>query len=151
MISPSGSGKSTLAKKLVDEKNIFSTDSLFYESGEYKFDPAKLGENHTKNFSLFKEAVEAGEKAVCCDNTNLRLEDVKKYKKEAEKWGYKVVLKTGLLPAWTSYVAAKNQTVGEKKKIAKILFKSNVHDVPLNTIEKMIDNFWKVWGKTKDL
>ena len=52
-----GSGKSTFAaclkKAAISEgvdTEIFNTDSLFRVDGEYKFNPEKLGENHSQNY-----------------------------------------------------------------------------------------------------
>ncbi|MCH1931344.1 ATP-binding protein [Shewanella sp. A25] len=55
----------------VKQQGIFSTDSYFYQDGEYRFDAKKLSEYHQRNLSAFIQALGRNEPIVICDNTNI--------------------------------------------------------------------------------
>ena len=89
-----GSGKSTMAKAIADAVGnctIHSTDDYFMVKGEYKFNPAKLGEYHGKNWTAFANDCEEGIDVVICDNTNIIPEHCKSYVDVAKENGYKVI------------------------------------------------------------
>ena len=88
-----GSGKSTTAKQLaatIPNSVICSTDDYFMVGGEYRFDPAMLGENHTKNLAR-ATALLASERTVIVDNCNIKNAHAAKYVKFAHVRGIPVV------------------------------------------------------------
>ena len=77
-----GSGKSTAIKAIkaiFNNISVHSTDSYFMIDGEYRFDPSKIVENHTKNYESFVEAHKTTN-VVVCDNTNIKKWEFQKYK-----------------------------------------------------------------------
>ena len=97
LIGHSGVGKSTLAIKIAFAQRtdgintvICEADNFMIdESGDYKFDPKKLGYCH----KLCQEQCEAGMKnewSVIVSNTNLTRKEREIYYKLADKYGYDV-------------------------------------------------------------
>ena len=93
----SGSGKSTFVEALWDVSSIirYSTDDFFMVDGEYKFDPALLGENHQK----CQDAVERSMKlkvngpyttVIMVDNTFTKSWEMGPYIDLAKKYGFRV-------------------------------------------------------------
>ena len=118
-----GSGKSTMAKAIVDAVGvgtIHSTDDYFMVKGEYKFNPAKLGEYHGKNWTAFANDCEEGIDVVICDNTNIIPEHCTAYVDVAKKNGYRVI-----------------QLFFEPSTLENHLAR-NAHGVPKEGIERMI-------------
>lgn len=95
----SGSGKSTYANKLFCEFEgavaIVSADYYFSNSsGEYKFDPALIGEAHGGCFKDYIQTLqETGFSLVIVDNTNLSIEEIAPYVwgAQAYGWEFKIV------------------------------------------------------------
>lgn len=122
-----GSGKSTfteLVKSSVGYKvDVHSTDNFFLDkSGNYNFDPSKLGRFHKQNLENFKKSLLKRTPVIIVDNTNLRARDRNKYAKEAEKAGYEVQM----------------VVIGEfTDEAAKIYAKRNRHGVTLEKIKDM--------------
>ena len=92
---PSGSGKSTFAEAL--EKSwpslmICCTDDYFVncQTGEYKFDPSKLAENHLKNQEQAAKYLREGY-SVIVPNTNLQNWEVRPYVQVADEYDIPVV------------------------------------------------------------
>lgn len=86
-----GSGKSTRAREIAESiGKIHSTDDFFMEDGVYRFDPAKLAENHYRNYVAFVESLNAGEPVVICDNTNTEKWEYRSYAEAARRFGYEV-------------------------------------------------------------
>lgn len=122
-----GSGKSTMAKQLAGSTGvIYSTDDFFMQNGKYNFNPGKLGEYHQKNFERAKLAMEQGVSPIVVDNTNTTAWEPKKYVQEAIKHGYKIEVKEPNTP-WKFDVDE--------------LSKKNTHNVPTDSIKKML-NRW---------
>ena len=122
-----GSGKSTFAKALKDGclKNnltcsVHNSDEYFMVDGEYKFDFTKLGYYHRLNLNAFIESMKEGVNVVVADNTNTTPKEYKKYLNEARKAGY-LVFSVVFIP--------------DKHEVH---FERNTHNVPKETIEKMI-------------
>ena len=93
----SGSGKSTFVAALWDVSTIirWSTDNFFMVDGEYKFDPALLGENHQK----CQDAVERSMKlkvndpydcVIMVDNTFTKQWEMDPYFDLAKKYDFRV-------------------------------------------------------------
>jgi predicted kinase len=122
----SGSGKSTLAKKIVGEGLIFSTDDLFIEKGEYKFNPGKLGVNHKQNQTNAIEAMKDGVSPIVIDNTHTQSWEAKPYVKAGLNYDYEV---TFLVPE-TDWAFDAGQ-----------LASRNTHGVPKAAIERMLSRW----------
>uniref|UniRef100_A0A1B0B8Q0 Smr domain-containing protein n=1 Tax=Glossina palpalis gambiensis TaxID=67801 RepID=A0A1B0B8Q0_9MUSC len=141
-----GSGKTYLAHLLmqkympqVPEKDIrdfvLSSDDYFYDSaGRYKYSIDRLAEAHDHNQRRAREKAEDGWSPIIVDNTNMKLWEMLPYVQIAVKNGYLVEL---LEPktAWHK----------SSRKLAML----NRHEVPRETIERMLDKYEK--GNTSDL
>jgi predicted kinase len=94
MSGMSGSGKSTYAKALAAERNvkawIVSADDFFTNnpSGEYIFEPAKIGEAHGACFRMFMDGVLDKRPLIIVDNTNTTVEEISPYMLAAGAYGY---------------------------------------------------------------
>lgn len=125
----SGGGKSTLAKKLTaNEQNhiICSADDFHYFGAEklpenYKFDFNNLHKAHKTCQKKFVENLNNNVSLIVVDNTNIKQSDYKFYFLTAIEYGYDVEFHT---------------IIGGN---AEQHFKSNVHNVPRDVIQKMID------------
>ena len=126
-----GSGKSFIANKLVGNGQIFSTDDYWYiKDGTYDFDIAKLNTAHKWNRRRVEKAVNVGISPIVIDNTNITLKDAKTYTtafQNALFHGYKIKI---VIPE-TEWAFDLDE-----------LFKRNSHNVPKETIEKML-NKWE--------
>jgi predicted kinase len=122
----SGSGKSTLARTLCPAAQIFSTDDLFMVDKDYRFKPAKLGEYHVENQKRVEWALQEQWPVVCVDNTNTQIWEMVPYVRLADTYGYQVKLVEADTP-W--------------RFDANVLAAINTHDVPLETIKRMIARY----------
>lgn len=89
----SGSGKSTLAKQFMDSglcKYWVETDKFFYVDGVYKFDPTKLGINHSLAFNYFCQCVRANDGNIVVSNTNIKKSWYNNYVEFAKQNGFNV-------------------------------------------------------------
>ena len=123
-----GSGKSTFVRKLEEligePARVHSTDSYFYgPDGLYHFDPSKLGEYHGRNLEAFIRDLDKGARVVVNDNTNLAPWESARYVKAAKERGYKVVF-NNFHPHPLDFHLA-----------------HNVHDVPKEVLERMLDKW----------
>jgi len=131
-----GSGKSTKAKTLVGEDVVHSTDDLIDATGDYNGyfkkmvdsgDWSEHGRMHNKNFLNAKKSMESGITPVI-DNTNLRLREVENYIIEALELGF-------------DENNIKIVDVGLGGQTDEVLAERNSHNVPLKTIQKMIQTY----------
>lgn len=86
-----GSGKSTRARQIQEQNPgaiILSTDDLFIEDGEYRFDPNKLGHNHRQNQERCRLAMIEKTELIIIDNTNIQAWEMKPYHSLALEHGY---------------------------------------------------------------
>jgi predicted kinase len=90
----SGSGKSTWVKNNAPDAHVVSADHFFMIDGEYKFDPSKLQENHTKCFREFMDAILSSEAHIVIDNTNIQAWEYSPYVIAGEAFGYTVEILT---------------------------------------------------------
>ena len=113
-----GSGKSTYTKQFPNAV-IVSADHYFTNSnGDYNFDKTKLGKAHDECFYLYVKAILEKKDMVIVDNTNAKRRDLFRYLEFANVHKYNVEL---------VYI----------KCDPEVAFKRNVHEVPLETIQKM--------------
>ena len=137
----SGGGKSTLAKKFAatDPNHIIcSADDYHYFGLEqipknYKFDFNNLHMAHKKCQEKFVESLEKNISLIIVDNANIKSRDYKFYFLTAIEYGYEVEFHT---------IRGGN---------AEQHFKSNVHNVPRNVIEQMLENLQPVQPTIKDI
>ena len=137
--SVAGAGKSYLCKQIKSyneschiKTEIFSTDNFWLlATGEYRFDPTRLGIAHAWNqrqveIALDRENVAERPDCVIIDNTNLRFEELIPYLKIAKYRG---------IPAF--------EVVPNTPWMYNIdeLVKRNQHGVPRETIERMLARF----------
>jgi predicted kinase len=93
-----GSGKSSLAESLATMSGAYWIEADYYflnEDGEYKFDPTRLKEVHSRcqNFVLdvMKDSLEGGWGDIIVSNTFTQEWEMKPYIQMAEEYGYRVV------------------------------------------------------------
>lgn len=122
-----GSGKSTYAKNLKGNVVICSADDYFINpTGEYNFDPAKLGQAHGACLKLFIETCRnAGmsygigdDGIIIVDNTSISSLEIAPYIAIAQAYGIKVEIK----------VFRVSVNLAEAR---------NIHRVPRRTLERM--------------
>ncbi len=130
-----GSGKSTLAKKIYDQaikagltSVILSTDNLFMVDGVYKFDPSKLKLYHKLNQNVAEESIRAGIDVVIIDNTNTTASECRPYV-------------TMAIMDSNDYCVHLMEPVTEWRYDLEELVKRNTHNVPRESIQKMLDRW----------
>ena len=132
-----GSGKSTQAKKVGQGGAIHSTDDLIDANGDYReffnkmiqsknFGP--LSKMHGLNLKNAIKSIQDGVSPVVIDNTNIKPAEMKNYAVEALEWGL-------------SDENIKFVNVGTGGASAEELAKRNLHGVPLEKIEQMIQSY----------
>ena len=119
----SGSGKTTLAKNLLQVDYLLSTDDYFtdIETGEYKFDPTKLSENHGKCLKDTEEWMKRNDHygKLAVHNTFTQEWELEPYLALADKYCYIVMT-----------------IVVEKRHRNK-----SIHNVPKEVIENQSNRF----------
>lgn len=113
-----GSGKSTWIKNNVPDAVVCSADLYFMQTGEYKFDPSKLGSAHAWCRLAYEVALRDNEPVVVVDNTNTTNKEMAFYIEKAEASGYDIVIVQLNTPA--DVAAARN-----------------VHGVPAEKVQQM--------------
>lgn len=102
-----GSGKSTLAKTLT--KNVVEADQFLYnENGEYVWTQERVLRAHRLCQETVKKYMEEGRNKIAVANTFIKLRDMKPYKKLAEEYGYKVIIKSRSENKYIDYLDNKN-------------------------------------------
>ncbi len=123
----SGSGKSTYAKEhMLPGEYVVSADDFFTDpvTGEYKFDPALLGEAHAQCFRKFISALERSTANIWASNTNTTVPEIAPYHLASRAFGANFLLKT--------LYAEKGQLEACAERC--------VHSVPLATIQRQWEN-----------
>lgn len=122
---PAGSGKSTIARYLggIARVNWFEADMWFERNGHYDFEALKLFEAHNWCQKSVEDALVAG-KNVIVSNTACSLEELNAYIQIAERAGAEVDIIRSPGP-WNS----------------RNLKEQNVHNVPLKSLERMINRY----------
>lgn len=148
MVGPPGSGKTTKKWEIVKSESykmsvgshfltVCSADSFFERNDEriYKYDPNKLEEAHGGCLKLFVSVVQHSGSSeqtdvVIVDNCNVSKETIAPYIAVASAYGCEIhILKFSFVPA-------------------EELFKRNVHNVPLKSIQGMqrsMEHMFKTW------
>ncbi|XP_059050005.1 uncharacterized protein LOC131845010 [Achroia grisella] len=131
-----GSGKTYLAKQVIEniigstpglfETHVFSTDDYFNVRGIYQFNRSNLSNAHAWNQNRARYASEKGLSPIIIDNTNIEDWEMEPYFRIAVAYGYIVEI-------------MEPSTTWSKKPSQ--LVKRNSHNVPLLTIQRMLDNY----------
>lgn len=130
-----GSGKSYLARKIVDRtangdcaNHLFSTDDFFYDrkTKQYVFQRELIGQAHEFNQKRVKSRTSDGWSPIIVDNTNVKLWEMFPYVECAVKHGYVIKILEPNTP-WA-------------KSVGKLV-QNNKHNVPRETIERMLRDF----------
>ncbi len=125
----SGVGKSTYARDNFPGALRFSADDFYERSGEYKFDPAKLGEAHANCFRRYLAhlAIENVDMTLVVDNTFCEAWEIAPYVLAANAFGWEHEIITLFVP-WNKLNA---------------LTSRNIHNVPSLTRSAMFDKLLK--------
>lgn len=112
-----GTGKSTLARKYVAlGYKHYEADMFFEQTGEYKFDPARIGDAHAWCRANVRSAMKRG-RDVVVSNTFTR------------KWEYEDYIKLAQLFDYVVDIITLTKEYG------------SIHDVPAATVDKMRARF----------
>lgn len=138
MRGASGCGKSTMASALLRQigllegynanEFIFSSDDFFMSRRGYKFDRNLLPDAHEWNRKKVNSKAAAGWSPIIVDNTNIMVWEMLPYVQIAVSHGYLLEI---LEP----------QTIWCKS--ASKLSQRNVHQVPKENIQRMLDRYEK--------
>lgn len=126
-----GSGKSTRARELQEQNpgaRILSTDDLFVEDGEYRFDPNKLAHNHSENQERCRLAMLERAELIIIDNTNIMPWEMKPYHLLAQEHGYETTI-LEIPPPPLEELLRRQESRTDKR-------------VPRETLERMLER-WK--------
>lgn len=144
---PSGCGKSTRAQHIQDTKKycgwrpftvrVVSADQFFInvDTGEYEFNPLKIGEAHADCLSRFIEILgtASSETLLIVDNTNIH------------RWEFHHYVEAARLGGWDVSI---EQFVPRSFDDAKLCIKRNQHKVPADVILRMCNEFEPGYGVT---
>ena len=120
----SGSGKSTLAQQLGLGGVVLSADE--YWGPEYNIDTSRIHEAHQWNINRAKQAMDKGVSPVVIDNTNVAQFEAREYVRYAVDHGYVVEVAEPNTP-WKFDIDE--------------LYRRNVHNVPKEVIQDMLDRW----------
>lgn len=133
-----GCGKSTMASALLRQigllegynakEFIFSSDDFFLSRRGYKFDRNLLPDAHEWNKKKVHSKAAAGWSPIIVDNTNIMVWEMQPYVQIAVSHGYLLEI----LEPQTSWC-----------KSASKLSQRNVHQVPKENIQRMLDRYEK--------
>ncbi|KAH8307016.1 hypothetical protein KR044_003196, partial [Drosophila immigrans] len=134
-----GSGKTTLAKSLLQQTRLLelqpamqeficSSDDYFNTQRGYQFNPASLTDAHEWNKQRVAQKAAAGWSPIIVDNTNIMIWEMQPYVQLAVQHGYLLEL----LEPQTAWC-----------KSASKLAQRNVHQVPKENIQRMLDRYEK--------
>ncbi|XP_034481675.1 uncharacterized protein LOC117787295 isoform X2 [Drosophila innubila] len=133
-----GSGKSTLAKSLLQQSRlldqythqdfVFSSDDYFLTRRGYEFNPTLLPDAHEWNKRRVNQKAVSGWSPIIVDNTNMMIWEMLPYVQIAVQHGY--ILE--LLEPQTNWC-----------KSAGKLAQRNTHQVPKESIQRMLDRYEK--------
>lgn len=122
-----GSGKTFLAKQVNSNPNhICSADDYMMVNGVYSFDPNRLGYVHRECQKKFAQLLNNQIENVVVANTNTTIKELDIYVMLAYAANYKVILQEPAT-AW--------------KFDVEECFNRNTHNVPLDTLKRMLDRY----------
>jgi len=122
-----GSGKSTFARAL--SVNCYSADDFFTRDGVYDFDPRLIGNAHLECQDKTKHSLSYGDD-VAVANTFTQRWEMEPYFKIAKK-----------VPGVNLFVVS----LFDSGLTDIELYRRNVHEVPLETIQKMRARYEHTW------
>ncbi|KRF98992.1 uncharacterized protein Dwil_GK27027 [Drosophila willistoni] len=146
MRGPPGCGKSTLADNLLRQSHlldkqsqqqqqltakdfIFSSDDYFFNNRQvYQFNANQLPDAHAWNRKRVQEKASNGWSPIIVDNTNIMIWEMQTYVQIAIQYGYLIEL----LEPQTNW-----------SKSASKLAQKNIHQVPRENIQRMLERFEK--------
>lgn len=120
-----GSGKSTWTKENAPGAVVCSADAYFERSGQYKFEPSKIGQAHIACQTKFAKAITSNAQLVVVDNTNTTARELRHYVELAQNAGYMV-------------------EIVEFPIDIELSVARNVHGVPRASIERMANRMQPV-------
>ncbi|MDD4353507.1 MAG: ATP-binding protein [Candidatus Nanoarchaeia archaeon] len=123
-----GSGKSTYAKNL--KGLVLSTDDYLMKEGVYIYDKSLIPLAHEWNRFRAADAMSSNISRVIIDNTNIKA------------WEFKPYVILGLRNDYNIYLA---EPVNGHKWDAEFLAKNNSHNVPLDIINIMKNNYEPIY------
>lgn len=143
-----GSGKSYTAAKLAPKDQIFTTDNFW--GPEYNFDIEKIPIAHQWNIKQVENAMKNNITPIVVDNTNITWDEIKPYVQLAKNFLYDVKYKESESTWWQAISKLYNDPNFKPGTpafdvAAEFLSKKTQHDVPLDTIKKMMS----MWVPTK--
>lgn len=106
---------------------------------------SKLKYAHSRNFDLFKVAIDARKTPVVVDNTNVDAKACRNYVKYANEAGYELQLEEPTSDHWKNHkhlFVDKYANKNALEEFARLLVEKNTHGVPMEGIERQISN-WK--------
>lgn len=129
-----GSGKSFLCKQLCEDAEhqklsckVCSADSFFVSSnGSYNWKPSLLGKAHEECRANFADALMKNVDVIIVDNTNTTIKEMKFY----VEWALNAKYDVQFVEPTTSW----------KFNVAECA-KRNIHGVPLEAIQRMLDRY----------
>ena len=119
-----GAGKTTMARKM--SMYVFEADDYFMKDGVYTFVPELISIAHKQCEMRVRRAMETEVSPIVVANTFSRKWEMRAYHEMAEKYGYRV----------------KEYTVGDASLTAADYAARNVHGVPADRIQAMMD-WWE--------
>ncbi|KAL7021560.1 hypothetical protein ACKWTF_011927 [Chironomus riparius] len=131
-----GSGKSYIGKRLIEdtirdnfEEHVISADDYFFRNGKYSYDASKISEAHQNAQRQFFNRANKGYSPLVVDNTNLQSWEMFPYIQAAIQYGYSIEIMEPVTPwKWTAHKLAQK----------------NKHNVPMDKIKKMMDNYDRI-------
>lgn len=116
----SGAGKSTFIKHRHPDALICSADEYFMVDGEYRFDPAKIGDAHAWCLRTFAYLVSdrRSDRDIVVDNTNTTIAELAPYAALASAYGHELQIVTIHCDAEVAHAR-------------------NTHCVPLEAVQRM--------------
>lgn len=141
LCAPSGSGKTTKALTLAEPNNIFEADKYWLNCvDDYLFVPSKLGDAHKWCQDSVKFAMAVGQSPLVVSNTNLTKKERQPYINLAKQYNYDYEIVTPDSP-WFIDMLPRLIDKSYTEKDVDILCEKNVHNVPRDTIKRMMDKF----------
>lgn len=136
-----GQGKSTLGRAMAQRFSgtQVETDTQFMVSGEYVFDPAKVGDAQLATQLEVRNLLIENASCVVVTNTFTREWEITAYRQLASNIGYRVVIVDLLLCVQEN--SKKTNQYFDAAQFLEFLCAANVHSVPADKIRAMYDRY----------